>query len=49
MTFQFYVYYEDDSLWSYGKVRRKRIRARSSKNAMEKFQQKYGIVPLRAE
>lgn len=49
MTFTYRVYYEDDSLRSYGKIRCKLVRARSAQQAMEKFRKKTGIVPLRAE
>lgn len=49
MTFTYRVYYEDDSWRSYGKIRFRRVRARSPEVAMEKFRQKYGIQPLRAE
>jgi len=44
-----HVYYEDDSWRSYGKIRCRRVRARSKEQAMQKFQEKYGIKPLRAE
>jgi len=49
MTFTYRVYYEDDSWRSYGKIRCRRVRARSKEQAMQKFQEKYGIKPLRAE
>lgn len=49
MTFTYRVYYEDDSWRSYGKIRHKLVRARSKEKAMEKFQAKYGIKPLRAK
>lgn len=49
MTFTYRVYYEDDSIWNYGKVKRKLVRARSPKKAMEKFRMKYGVEPLYAE
>lgn len=48
MTFTYRVYFEDDSLWSYGTVRSRLVRARSPKKAMEKFKKKYGVKPLRA-
>ena len=48
MTFTYRVFYEDDSLYSYGKIRSKLIRARSREKAMRKFREKYGIVPLEA-
>ena len=46
MTFQFKVYYEDDSRYGYGKRRSKFIRARNKAQAKEKFRQKYGIDPI---
>ena len=49
MTFTYRVFYEDDSLRSYGKIRRRLVRARSPEKAMEKFQQKYGVKPLYAK
>lgn len=49
MTFTFRVYYEDDSLYSYGKKRSKLVRAKSQDKALERFREKYGIIPLYAE
>ena len=49
MTFPFRVYYEDDSLRYYGKERSKLIRAKNKERALEKFKEKYGIIPLYAE
>lgn len=46
MTFTYRVYYEDDSIYSYGKIKSKLVRARSPEQAMERFRQKYGIEPL---
>jgi glutamate racemase len=46
MTFQFKVYYEDDSRYGYGKKRHKFIRARSKAQAVAKFKDKYGIDPI---
>lgn len=46
MTFQFKVYYEDDSLLNYGKERNKLVRAKNKEQAMERFREKYGIDPL---
>lgn len=46
MTFQFKVYYEDDSRYGYGKKKHKFIRARSKAQAAEKFRNKYGIKPI---
>lgn len=48
MTFQFKVYYEDDSLRNYGKKRSKLVRARNKERALEKFKRKYGIEPIDA-
>lgn len=49
MRFTYRVYYEDDSWRSYGRIRCKLVHARSKQQAMEKFRQKTGIQPLRAE
>lgn len=49
MTFTYRVFYEDDSLRSYGKVRSRLVRAKSPAKAMEKFREKYGVEPLYAE
>ena len=49
MTFTYRVFYEDDSLYSYGKIRSKLVRARSPRQAMERFKEKYGIEPLEAK
>ena len=49
MTFTYRVYYEDDSLWFYGKIRSKLVRAKSPKQAMERFQKMYGIKPMEAK
>lgn len=49
MRFTYRVYYEDDSWRSYGKIRCKLVRARSKQQAMDKFYQRFGIRPLRAE
>lgn len=46
MTFQFKVYYEDDSRYGYWKTRHKFIRARNKAQAAEKFRIKYGIDPI---
>ena len=48
MTFTFRVYYEDDSTFSYGKMRSKLVRAKNKEQAMERFREKYGITPLYA-
>lgn len=48
MTFTYRVFYEDDSILSYGKVRSRLVRGRSPKKAMEKFREKYGVEPMRA-
>ena len=49
MTFTFRVYYEDDSLHSYGKKRSKLVRAKNKEQAMNRFKKKFGINPLYAE
>ena len=48
MTFTFRVYYEDDSLCSYGKKRSKLVRAKNKEQALDRFKEKYGITPLYA-
>lgn len=48
MTFTYRVFYEDDSLWDYGKVKSKLVRARTAEKAMKKFHVKYGVEPLYA-
>lgn len=48
MTFTYRVFYEDDSLRYYGKLRSRLVRARSPEKAMEKFRQKYGVEPMYA-
>ena len=48
MTFTFRVYYEDDSMFSYGKKRSKLVRAKNKEQALERFKEKYGIAPLYA-
>lgn len=48
MTFTFRVYYEDDSLHSYGKKRSKLVRAKNKEKALERFKEKFGIAPLYA-
>ena len=45
MTFTYRVYYEDDSFYSYGKIKSKLVRAILPEQAMERFRQKYGIKP----
>ena len=49
MRFTYRVYYRDDSRWNYGKLRCKLVHARSKQQAMDKFYQRFGIRPLRAE
>ena len=48
MTFTFRVYYEDNSTFSYGKKRSKRVRAKNNEQALERFKEKFGINPLYA-
>lgn len=49
MTFTFKVYYEDDSLYNYGKVKNKLVRAKSKEKALVRFREKFGIEPLYAD
>ena len=49
MTFTYRVFYEDDSLYNYGKIRSRLIRARSREKALRKFRDLYGIEPLEAK
>lgn len=46
MTFTYRVFYEDDSWYSFGKIKSKLVRARSPEKAMQRFREKYGIEPL---
>lgn len=46
MTFTYRVFYEDDSVFSYGKIRTRLIRAKSKEKAIQRFREKYGIEPL---
>lgn len=48
MTFTYRVFYEDDSIRSYGKIRSRLVRARTAEKAMAKFREKYGVAPLYA-
>ena len=48
MTFTFRVYYEDDSLNSYGKKRSKLVRAKNKEQARNRCKEKFGINPLYA-
>ena len=48
MTFTFRVYYEDDSLRNYGKKRSRLVRAKNKEQALERFREKFGIIPLYA-
>ena len=48
MTFTFRVYYEDDSMFSYGKKRSKLVRAKNKEKALKRFKEKYDIIPLYA-
>jgi hypothetical protein len=49
MTFTYRVFYEDDSLYRYGKIKSKLVRAKSPEKAMQRFREKYGIEPLEAK
>lgn len=46
MTFTYRVFYEDDSVYSYGKIRSRLVRARSKEMARERFREKFGVEPL---
>ena len=46
MTFTFKVYYEDDSVYNYGKVRYKLVRAKNVEQAMKRFKEKFGVEPI---
>lgn len=48
MTFTYRVFYEDDSIRSYGKIKSRLVRARTADKAMDKFRKKYGVEPLYA-
>lgn len=48
MTFTFRVCYKDDSLYRYGNKRSKLVRAKNKEQALERFREKYGIIPLYA-
>lgn len=48
MTFTYRVFYEDDSIRSYGKIRSRLVRAKTAEKAMEKFRKKYGMEALYA-
>ena len=49
MTFTYRVFYEDDSIYSYGRLKSKLVRARTPEQAMERFRKKYGIEPMGVE
>ena len=46
MTFTFKVYYEDDSVYNYGEVRYKLVRAKNREQAMKRFKEKFGVDPI---
>lgn len=48
MTFTYRVFYEDDALLSFGKIRSKLVRAKSPQKAVGKFYHKYCVVPMYA-
>lgn len=48
MTYTFKVYYKDDALYNYGKMRSKLVRAKNAEIALIRFERKYGIKPLYA-
>ena len=47
MTFTYRVFYEDDSIYSFGKIRSRKVRARSPEKAKKRFREKYGIEPMK--
>ena len=49
MTFTYRVFYEDDSVYSYGKIRSRLVRAKTKEKAMQRFREMYGIEPLEAK
>ena len=49
MTFTFRVYYDESSRYDFGKVKYRLVRAKTKLKAIERFFEKYGIKPLRAE
>lgn len=49
MKFTYKVYYEDDSRYSFGKIRYRLVRAASKAEAMAKFLEKFSIKPIGAE
>lgn len=49
MTFTFKVYYEDDSVYNYGKVKRKFVRAKRKEQALKRFKEKFSVDPLYAD
>ena len=48
MTFTFKVQYEDDSIYNYGEVRYKLVRAKNREQAMKRFKEKFGVEPIYA-
>ena len=48
LRYTFKVYYEDDALCNYGKKRSKLVRAKNKEQALERFKEKFGIIPLYA-
>lgn len=49
MNYTYKVFYEDDSLHSYGKIRSRLIRAKTPDKAAEKFERIFGIKPSYVE
>ena len=49
MTFTFKVYYEDDSIYNYGEVRYKLVRAKEREVTMMRFKEKVGVDRIYAD
>ncbi len=49
MKFTFKVYYKDDSIYNYGKLRYKLVRANNREQAMKLFKEKFGVDPVYAD
>ena len=46
MTFTFKVYYEDDSIYNYGELRYKLVRAKNREQAIRRFKEKFCVEPI---
>ena len=49
MTFTFKVYYAVGSIYNYGDVRYKLVRAKNKEQAMNRFKEKFGVEPIYAD